>query len=232
MKNIAIILAGGNGNRMGNDIPKQFIVVAGKSILAHTLSVFQNNSHIDEIIIVGNPQYLEQINAISENFDKVSAIVPGGRERYHSTLSALKTCSDKECNLIIHDAVRPLVNERIINDNIQALGEHDACTTAFRATDTMLVSDASYEYVKSIPDRSLLYHVQTPQSFKKNILEQAYNIALKDPDFQSTDDCGVVIKYLPEVKIKIVAGDQANLKLTYATELILVEELLKNRMNQ
>lgn len=230
-KNIGIILAGGSGHRVGSDIPKQFLPIAGKTVLEHTLSVFHNHRGISEIIIVANPACIGQIRELAEQngFCKVSQIVGGGAERYHSTLSALQACGDEECNLIIHDAVRPLVTAQMIDENIAALATCDACTTAVPATDTMLESDPAHDYIRTIPDRSLLYNIQTPQSFKKSTLQSAYSRALEDPDFQSTDDCGVVKKYLPDTPVKIVKGSPSNMKLTYKEDIAIIEVLLKQQ---
>lgn len=99
-------------------------------------------------------------------------------------------------------------------------------STAIPSTDTILFSDSTHDYIQEIPDRKFLFNVQTPQAFKKSILEQAYQSALTDPDFHPTDDCGVIQKYLPEIKIKIVAGNPANLKITYPEDLGIAEKLL------
>ena len=114
MKNIAIILAGGTGQRLGDSIPKQFLKVAGKKVIEHTLDVFQNHPQIDEIAVVSNPNFLNEIEniAIKNNYTKLKKILQGGKERYHSSLSAINAYDgDKEINLIFHDAVRPLVND-------------------------------------------------------------------------------------------------------------------------
>lgn len=228
MKNIAIILAGGSGRRVGGELPKQFLHIAGQTVLEHSLAAFQNNKYIDEIVLVTNPAFTEETAKIAQNgnFPKVSKILNGGKERYHSTLSALQAFRSEECNLIIHDAVRPLVSDRIISENIYALKEYDACTTAIKSTDTILQSDLSHQYVEQIPDRDFLYNVQTPQAFKKDTLQQAYNLARQDPNFQSTDDCGVVRKYMPGTRIRIIEGSPSNIKLTYPEDIVLIERLL------
>lgn len=228
MKNIAILLAGGSGKRLGSDIPKQFLSVAGKTILEHSLSAFQNNKHINEIFIVTNPDFIEQTTAIirAGQYPKVTRVLKGGAERYHSTLAALSAIGKDPCNLIIHDAVRPLVSDAVITACINALSDSQACTTAIHSTDTILQSDPSGEFIDSIPDRRSLYNVQTPQGFHSATLREAYEKALKDPEFHSTDDCGVVKKYLPEVSVRIIEGSSINIKLTYAEDLPLIERLL------
>ena len=156
MKNIGVILAGGSGRRLGSELPKQFIVIAGKTVLAHTLYTFEKHERIDEIILVVHKDYIKETEEIVrlEGFQKVKHIVPGGKERYHSTLAALNVYKDEPCHLIIHDAVRLLVTSRIIDHVIEALESHAACTAAIPSTDTILQSDTSRQFVNSIPDRS------------------------------------------------------------------------------
>lgn len=230
MKNIAIILAGGTGNRLNAGIPKQFIKLAGKTIIEHTLYTFQKNECIDEIAIISNKDYLHTVEemVIRNRFTKVSKILHGGKERYDSTLAALNAFSE-EANLLIHDAVRPLVSDRIIHDVVEALEKYEAVDTALPTIDTIIEVDENYDFIKNIPNRHLLYRSQTPQAFKTHILKKAYEIALQDPNFQTTDDCGVIKKYLPEVKIKIVTGENRNIKLTYPEDLFLLERLFEIR---
>ena len=228
MKSIGVILAGGSGRRLGSELPKQFITIAGKTVLAHTLGVFEQNELIDEIIIVVHKDYLNETQEIvtKERFGKVRMIIPGGKERYHSTLAALNAYQDTNCKFIIHDAVRLLVTQQMISDTIEALDNCEACTTAIPATDTILQSDATKQFVNAIPDRSTLFQVQTPQGFLANTLRGAYNKALTDPCFFSTDDCGVVKRYLPEISIKIIQGSPSNVKLTYKEDISLIERRL------
>lgn len=190
MKNIGVILAGGSGRRLGSELPKQFIVIAGKTVLAHTLHTFEKHEHIDEIIIVVHKDYIGETAEIVrlEGFQKVKHIVPGGKERYHSTLAALNVYKEEKCNLNHPRRRSPgIVTSQIIDDVIEALESHEACTTAIPSTDTILQSDTSRQFVNSIPDRSTLFQVQTPQGFHSDILTEAYNKALTDPEFFSTD---------------------------------------------
>ena len=230
-KNIGVILAGGSGRRLGGELPKQFIVIAGKTVLAHTLSTFENHEHIDEIVIVVHKDYIHETEQIVqlEGFQKVKHIVPGGKERYDSTLAALNIYQDEKCNLIIHDAVRLLVTTQIIDGVIKALQDYQACTTAIPSTDTILQSDPPRQFVNHIPDRSTLFQVQTPQGFHSDILAEAYRRALTDPIFFSTDDCGVVKRYMPEIIIKITQGLPFNIKLTYKEDISIIEKLLLSK---
>lgn len=227
MKNIAIILAGGVGNRLNAGMPKQFIKVAGKTILEHTLSAFQQNSNIHEIALVINPMYVDEAKNIVEKADlsKVKRILQGGKERYSSSLAALKEYGEKECNLIFHDAVRPMVSQRIINDVVKALAENLAVGVGVSTTDTIWEINNVDNSINNIPDRTLLYRAQTPQAFRADIINNAYNLALSDPEFVATDDCGVVKNYCPSSKIFIVEGDNSNIKITYKDDIDYMEYL-------
>lgn len=228
MKNIGIILAGGSGQRMGNELPKQFLPLAGQTILEYSLDAFQENEDIDEIFIVTHANFIGKTEEILKQHpcSKVTQILTGGSERYHSTLAALKACPEADCNLIIHDAVRPLVSRQMISDCIAQLQTHSACTTAVPTTDTILCSDATRTTIQEIPNRHFLFNVQTPQAFRKSVLIAAYEKIGQAPDFHPTDDCGVVKRFLPEVDIKIIPGSHSNLKITYPEDLVQAEKLL------
>lgn len=226
--NVAVILAGGSGTRLGGNLPKQFLKVAGKKIIEHTIDVFENNEHIDEIAVVTKDDFItdvEQLVVINE-YKKVKKILHGGKERYESSLSAINSYEDDECNLIFHDAVRPLVNDRIIDDCILALETYSAIDVAIKATDTIIKVDAK-DCIESIPPRAELRCGQTPQCFKRGVIKEAYCRALKDPLFNTTDDCGVVRKYLPEVPVYVVPGEVFNIKITYTEDLFLLDKLFQ-----
>ena len=227
MKNIAVILAGGSGSRLGESIPKQFLKIAGKKVLEHTVDVFQNLPLIDEIVVVSNSNYVRDVEDISirNSFCKLKKILIGGKERYQSSLAAINAYTE-EVNLIFHDAVRPLVNERIITDCIHALKKYNAVDVAIPTTDTIVQVNDDNEIIR-IPQRTSLRNGQTPQAFKWSIIKQAYEKAMKDPDFKTTDDCGVVLKYMPEESIFVVRGEQFNMKLTYKEDIFLMDKLFQ-----
>ncbi len=228
-KNIAVILAGGSGSRFGReDTPKQFLKVAGKKVIEHTVDVFENNTSIDEIAIVSRVEYISTIEQmiVNNHYRKVKKVLVGGKERYHSSLSAINAYTNDSDNLIFHDAVRPLVNDRIINDCIEALNHYNAVDVAIPVADTIIQVDEK-DCINSIPIRSLLRSGQTPQCFKRGIINKAYKIALQDPQFITTDDCGVVRKYLPEIPVYVVKGEVFNMKITYKEDLFLVDKLFQ-----
>lgn len=229
-RNIAVILAGGVGERLGMSTPKQFFKVAGKMVVEHTVDVFERNPRIDEIAIVSNPMLISDFeNIVLRNkWRKVKKILKGGKERYDSSLSAIRAYQDEDVNLVFHDAVRPLVSQRILNDVIDALEDHRAIDVAIPSADTIIEVDDK-GYISSIPDRSKLRRGQTPQAFDRQLIADAYERALKDPQFKTTDDCGVVRKYSDE-PVFVVRGEESNMKLTYREDTYMLDKLfqLKN----
>lgn len=213
MKNIAIILAGGAGKRFGADRPKQFLPLAdGRSVLEHAVAAFRACDYIDDVLVVMHPDWLEGAECKALN----AKLVAGGRERWESSVNALRTITG-ECNVLIHDAARPFVSERIIKDVCLALEQHEAVSVAVPATDTMYRVENGK--LVEIPNRATMMRAQTPQAFRLSLIRQAYEIAIKDPQLQATDDCGIVHKYLPETPIYIVEGEEANRKITFREDL-------------
>lgn len=234
--NVAVLLAGGSGRRMGGPEPKQFIMVSGRSILEHSIRAFHSHAQVDEIVIVAHVDYIDRIREIAAPYPKVKHIVPGGKERYDSSLAAIaiyKTVrreelgvrSDSSLNLMIHDAVRPLVSQRIITDCIAALSTYKAVDVAIPCTDT-IVEVNTEGHICHITPRAMLRNVQTPQCFRLETIAKAYEKGLADPNFITTDDCGVVHRYLPEEPIYVVEGETTNIKVTYPEDLILAEKVL------
>ncbi|MEX8546664.1 MAG: SDR family NAD(P)-dependent oxidoreductase [Mucilaginibacter sp.] len=231
MRNIAVILAGGTGARLNLELPKQFFKVAGKTVLEHTLDIFQKHQKIDEIAIVGHPDFIGMIeDSVNRNaFTKVKKILIGGNERYLSTWSAINAYEyGDDCHLIFHDAVRPLVSERIIDEVIQALDVgYRAVDVAVPAVDTIIQVTSAKSEIETIPDRSKLMRGQTPQAFTLQLIKKAYQSSFKDLNFKSTDDCGVVKKYLPAEPIFVVKGEESNMKLTYKEDTYLLDRLFQ-----
>lgn len=226
--NVAVILAGGVGSRLDHSHPKQFFKVAGKMVIEHTIDVFEGNGLIDEIAIVSNAAYLTTVEelVLKNGWRKVKKILKGGKERYHSSMVAIEAYDGREnVNLIFHDAVRPLITHRIIKETVEALNIWNAVDVAIPAVDT-IISTAG-DFIDAIPDRSKLKRGQTPQGFKLEIIREAYRRALQDPGFKSTDDCGVVLKYMPNEKIYVVRGEEANMKLTYKEDTYLLDKLFQ-----
>ena len=222
MRNVAIILAGGTGSRVGGKTPKQLLPLKdGRSILEHAVDAFEQAACIDEIAIVMHPEWIEAAeNLRAKNaWQKVRQIIPGGNERWESSWNAIQAFSGQssEVSLWLHDCARPFVSQRILTDVAEALKTHEAVTVAVPVTDTLYkVQDNT---VKQIPSRSEYMRAQTPQAFHLDILKEAFERALKAGKMIVTDDAGVVHQYLPEQPIYIVQGEEANKKITYKEDL-------------
>ena len=232
LRNVAVVLAGGTGTRVGLSIPKQLIKIAGKTIIEHTIAAFQASSLIDEIVILMAPGHLDPVRAIVQNggYGKVTQIVEGGETRNESTSRALEALGSEECNVLFHDAVRPLVSQTIIGDVVAALATHEAVDTAIPSADTVVQVHDTPDETHTIEDvlpRHLLRRGQTPQAFRLSVIRKAYELAWKDPDFTATDDCTVVLRYLPEVPIAVVTGHERNMKVTEPIDVYIADKLFQ-----
>jgi 2-C-methyl-D-erythritol 4-phosphate cytidylyltransferase len=232
LRNVAVVLAGGTGTRVGLSIPKQLIKIAGKTIIEHTIAAFQASSLIDEIVILMAPGHLDPVRAIVHNggYDKVTQIVEGGETRNESTSRALGALGSEECNVLFHDAVRPLVSQTIIRDVVSALATHEAVDTAIPSADTVVQVHDTPDETNTISDvlpRHLLRRGQTPQAFRLSVIRKAYELAWQDPDFTATDDCTVVLRYLPEVPIAVVTGHERNMKVTEPIDVYIADKLFQ-----
>ncbi len=229
-KNVGIILAAGKGLRIGAELPKQFLKIGGKTILEHCVDVFERHPEMDEIVVVAHPDWHDEIERMrSENaWTKLRRIIAGGKERFDSSFNAILAYSDQpDANLLIHDAARPLVSQRIISEVIRSLEQFKAVDVAIPSKDTVILTNRERNRIVEEPPRSQAMLVQTPQGFKQSTIEQAYRLGQKDAGFLPTDDCGVVLRYLPEEAIHIVSGDENNIKITYPDDLAFAERFLK-----
>ena len=245
MTNIAVILAGGIGARVGGGVPKQLLPLAdGRSVLEHAVAAFEQSPCIDEVCVVMHPDYIayaEQM-LLANAWQKVHHIIPGGKERWESSVNAIRAMGyglwamgeindcqslianrQKKVNLLLHDAARPFVSQEIISRVCEALEQHEAVTVAIPSTDTV------YEMVDGkvarIPQRSTIMRAQTPQAFRLELIAEAYTKALganicdkkacSACHLPATDDCGIVHEYMPEVPIYIVEGEEQNKKITF-----------------
>lgn len=228
--NYAVILASGEGSRFGGEKLKQLTRVSGKTILEHTLQLFDKNPLIEEIIIVGNAQVILLQDEFKNKYPKLNAIVPGGASRAESTwmgLSALAGRAKRDDKVLIHDGVRPFLSREIIQNLIAALEDYSAVNTVIDATDTMLyVEDHK---VVSIPDRSKIKRGQTPQGFKYGAIVEAFTDFLpRQNELKVTDDCAIYLNYWGERSpIFTVKGSEENIKITFPFDLITAEEVFR-----
>lgn len=228
LRTVAVVLAGGVGTRVGLSIPKQLLRVAGKPVIAHTLAAFEAAPEVDEVIVLMAADYVDEIKAMvaERGLHKVSAVIEGGATRNDSTRNALAHLGDDECNVLFHDAVRPLVSQRIIRECVNALRDYEAVDVGIPSADTIVVVDHN-DVITEIPDRSRLRRGQTPQAFRLSTIRRAYELAWQDPDFTSTDDCSVVLRYLPDVAIHMVEGADQNMKVTAPVDLFIADKLFQ-----
>lgn len=231
-RRVAVLLAGGTGTRIGaavsGGLPKQLLEVAGRTLLEHSLRALHDHPDVDAITVVMSAGHLDAARAIVERggyAGKVTAVVAGGRTRSDSTVAALATLPDEPCLVLVHDAARPLVTARIISDCFESLASYPVVNVAVESADTIVTVDGDGR-VRDTLDRSVLRRVQTPQGFRSEVLREAYALAAADPDFTATDDCGVVMRYLPDQPVVVVPGDERNLKVTTPVDLQVVDALL------
>ena len=236
MYNIAVILAGGIGARVGGNTPKQLLPLQdGKSVLEHAVDAFEQSPHIHEICIVMHPDYImhaEQM-LLANAWQKVRHIIPGGKERWESSVNAIRAylsnvnCQLSTVNLLLHDAARPFVSQEIIANVCEALKEHEAVTVAIPSTDT--VYEMADGKVARIPQRSTIMRAQTPQAFRLPLIAKAYAKAIGADicdkqacaacHLPATDDCGIVHEYMPNIPIHIVLGEEQNKKITFKEDI-------------
>ena len=231
-KNVAVILSGGSGIRFGAQTPKQYLNLAGKTIIEHTLEIFEHHPLIDEICIVANLEFHETIRniGITNGYQKIAYILEGGITRSDSSYAAIRAYENNHTPifLIFHDAVRPFVSKRIITDCIKALQHHEAVDVAIPSADTIIQINPENDTIETIPNRSLLRRGQTPQAFSLQTIQQAHEALRRDPNpILVTDDCGLVRHYLSHMPIYVVQGEEKNIKITYFEDLLFAEKLIQ-----
>lgn len=211
MKIQAIIPSAGSGLRLKSELLKPLILIEGKSILAHSLKVFEECSLIDSVIIVGHPDKVESFKAmISEHgFKKIKCVILGGKERCDSVSNGLQEIDEDTDMVVVHDGARPFVSIDLLERCIKEAEENLAAIAAVSVKPTIKTVDLESMTVVETLDRTKLWDVQTPQVFKKDILLKAYaNVDRRAP----TDDSSLVEQM--GVKVKIVQGDYKNIKIT------------------
>ena len=226
---IGVILAGGTGSRVGLSIPKQLIKIAGKPVMEHTIAVFQDAAAIDEVYVLMHPDHVATAEQLAARYPKIAAVLPGGLTRNDSTraaLDALTKVAGPDTRVLFHDAVRPLLEVRIIDDLLAALDAYDAVDVAIPSADTIIELNERDE-ISDIPQRSKLRRGQTPQAFRLGTIQRAYELAWQDPDFVATDDCSVVFRYLPDVPVAVVKGSDQNMKITEPIDVFIADKLFQ-----
>jgi 2-C-methyl-D-erythritol 4-phosphate cytidylyltransferase len=241
MRTVAVVLAGGSGRRFGSDRPKQLRALAGRNLVEHCVQAFDQAPAVDEVLVVVAPDIEAEVRKATASYGKVVDVILGGPSRTDSTRQAIgwlqaarragadQTEADgPDVKVLFHDAARPLVDQRTIADAIAALDEWLAVGVVVPSADTIVeVADGA---IRRVLARDALARCQTPQGFRLSVIARAYEVADADPDFSAipaTDDCGVVLRYLPDVPVGVVRGSERNLKITYAADLAIAQALLE-----
>lgn len=223
-----VIVAGGNGTRMGSDIKKQYIKLNNKEILAHTIEAFNKCNLIDDIVVVvGENEMAFVENEICKHYgyDKVRKVVAGGKERQDSVYNGLQSIAKDTAYVMVHDGARPFVTEAIIERGLDGAKEKGAAIMAVPVKDTIKECTIEDGRVENTPMRQKLWSIQTPQIFKYNILINAYNY-VREHTLQVTDD-SMAVEAFGE-KVYIVEGEYTNIKLTTPEDIVLAKALIKN----
>lgn len=234
MKNIAVIFAGGAGQRMNTvSRPKQFLELNGKPIIIYTLELFDNHPEIDGIVVVcikGWVDYLEkQLRKFEIN--KVVKIVDGGETgqlSIYNGLEAVEAICGLESCVLIHDGVRPLITEKTITDNIQCVRDFGSCITCVRATETLVVETVRNELEIPIRDNSLI--ARAPQSFLLKDILKAHRKALSEGRSDFTDSCTLMTHY--GFKLHTILGPAENIKITSPTDFFIFRAMVEVHENQ
>ena len=226
----AIIVAGGSGKRMGSPVKKQYIELKGKEILAYTIEAFEKFEGVDDIIVVVGEEDINKVNqeiVLKYGYIKVKKVVAGGTERQDSVYNGLLATDEATKYVMIHDGARPFVSKKVLEEALAKTKECKATIVAVPVKDTIKQISAETGAVEATPKRETLWAVQTPQSFEKALLMNAYDRAQKK-GLQVTDDSMIVEAY--GKKVYVVTGDYTNIKITTPEDLILGESILREHV--
>jgi 2-C-methyl-D-erythritol 4-phosphate cytidylyltransferase len=230
MATVAVVLAGGSGRRFGSPKPKQLGLLAGRTLIEHCVLAFDAAPAVDEVVVVVAADIEAEVRSGVAVYGKVTGVIQGGASRTDSTRRALSWLHGKatapDSKVLFHDAARPLIDQRTIADCVAALDDWQAVSVVVPSADTIV--EVAGGAIRRVLPRDLLARCQTPQGFRLSVISRAYDLADADPGFAAvpaTDDCGVVLRYLPEIPIGVVEGSERNLKITYAADLAVAHTL-------
>ena len=212
---VAVVLAAGFGTRFDENNPKQLVSVGDKPIVCWSIEAFERNDRVSDIIVVVNERVSNMVNMLIDEagYTKVRAVIPGGSERVDSTRAALDLLKQAGipdgAKILIHDSVRPFVEQQSIDGCIDSLDQFNAATVAYASTDTILLTEdlGERKVVRSVPDRTNAFRAQTPQAFRFGTITKAYELA--EP-------------------VAIVAGSETNLKITTQADMPIAENIARS----
>lgn len=225
----AIVLAAGQGRRMGTKVYKQYLQLGEKPVLYYSLHSFQNSQVIDEIFLVvgeGEEEYCRKEIVEKYNFTKVSRLIVGGAERYLSVWNALQE-TEEGGYVFIHDGARPFVDEEIIDRAYDQVCQYKACVVGMPVKDTIKLVDDK-EFVDSTPERERLWMIQTPQIFTTQLVKGAYSMLMRESYIKVTDDA-MVVEQMLRYPVRLVYGSYENIKITTPEDLEMAEVFLNRR---
>lgn len=229
-----VILAGGVGSRMGGEKPKQYLTVKNKPIIVYTAEKFLACAELEKVIVLCPSKWVEYTKNLVKKYIPAAenrvAVIEGGITRNETIMHAITFIEtegnlDKDTIIVTHDSVRPFVTHRIIAENIEACRKFGACDTVIPATDTIVESENGLN-ISSIPNRSVMYQGQTPQSFKALRLREIYNSLTESEKNILTDAAKIYV--LKGEKVALVAGETFNIKITYPYDLRIAKSLLED----
>ena len=210
----AIILAAGRGQRMGTELPKQFLSMGDDMLLTKTIRVFEESRVIQDIVLVTSEEWIGFCRTEiveREGFRKIRKIVAGGKERYDSVYQGLLACPNADY-VFIHDGARPFVTEDILVRTQEAVEKYDACAVGVPSKDTVKIVDEN-GFVESTPPRKNVWNIQTPQAFSYPLIRAAYEV-VRDNNMTGITDDAMIVERSKLAKVKLVMGSYYNIKIT------------------
>lgn len=233
VQNAAIVLAAGQGKRMGTKIQKQFLEIEGKPVLYYALEAFEASAVIDAVVLVvgeGLVEYCQNEIVDKYQFHKVKKIVVGGKERYDSVYFGLRALMELAPDYVfIHDGARPFVDDHMLKRAYDEVRKTKACVVGMPVKDTIKVVNENGIVVET-PERKSLWQVQTPQVFSYDLIREAYFELIGNKEIHVTDDA-MVLETVKGISVKLVEGSYENIKITTPEDLFIAEAFLKKRKN-
>ena len=225
--NLVVLLAGGIGARMEQDIPKQFMKLGKRLVIEHSIDRFESHPGIKSIYVVTHPDYYDKTEALlgKNSYKKVKKNLRGGKTRQESSEIGVLSAADHYDNVLIHDMVRPLISKQTISDILEMLNSHEAVGIVSPTSDTV-VKVSRDGLIEEIPDRSEFRFIQTPQAFILGIIQKAHRLAKEQGVVNSTDDCSLVLRFNLS-PIYVLEGSPLNIKITRPSDLQIAERILK-----
>lgn len=228
----AVILAAGNGRRMGTAVKKQYLLLDGKPVIYYALKAFEE-SPVDEVVLVtsdGEEEYCRREIVDRYGFKKVSRIIKGGRERYHSVYEGLKALEAGPIPdyVLIQDGARPFTDVSLIRRVMRDVVRYKACAAGMPSKDTIKLADAT-GFAGTTPDRTRVWMIQTPQAFSYELIRGAYDKLMGREEYQQgiTDDA-MVVEHMTDHRVKLTKGSYENIKVTTPEDMAIAAAILKS----